>query len=333
MKTKRNFLPEPVLLDYLVPLIIIAGIAIVLFVNVLPMATPKSSGARATFLSLTNGLDDYYTFKTAWRPRLFSTGLAAWTVYVSTKLLGEEPILSASTPLELAVGLWTVGWFVLSALILVYFLKRRSLFYIIGIFTAISFGYMDINRVSYAWRLYPWDLPPIFFFTVFVLLFIKKKYLWLLVIIPLGVGFKESIMILSVAFLLADLPWKQGVYLFLGVSVLSVGVKIMLDIAVQAPLFFTMETGARSSNLSSFKTIVPFFVNSGTLLAFYLLPSSENKNITALKLISIPFVLGTLLFGIITEYRIWFELIPFALYALDVKIYGDPFPNATTTPV
>ena len=334
MKFTKRILPEFVLLDYIVPVIILIGIAIVLFVNVIPLGTPKVAGARVTFYAMTEGLDNYYEFKTAWRPRLFSTGLAAWTVNVSTELLSnKKSFLSAHTPLELAVALWTVSWFALGALILVYFLKRRSLFYIFGIFACISFGYMTIVRASYALRLYPWDLPSLFFFTIFVLLFIKKKYLWLLFIIPLGVGFKESIMILCVAFLLADLPWRQRLYLFFIAGVLSLGMKIILDFVVHAPIFFTMETGSeqntyRSYNLSSFKTIIPFFINAGTLLAFYLLPSSGNKNITALKLISIPFILGNLLFGVLTEYRIWFEVIPFALYAIDVKIYGDPLAEA-----
>jgi hypothetical protein len=35
------------------------------------------------------------------------------------------------------------------------------------------------------------------------------------------------------------------------------------------------------------------------------------------KVIALGFALGNLLFGVITEYRIWFELIPLGLFALE----------------
>ena len=217
MKINKRYLSESVLIDYVVPVIIVAAIAIILFVKATTMAFPKND-TRETFYSLANGFEDYYKFKTAWRPRLFSTGLAAWTVSISTRLIEDNLIFSAETPLELAVGLWTAFWFIIIALSLVWFFKRRSLFYIFGIFAGISFGYMDIARMKLALRLYPWDMPALFFFTIFVLFFIQKRYLWLLVIIPLGVGFKESIMILCFAFLVAELPWKKRlslIYLYM----------------------------------------------------------------------------------------------------------------------
>ncbi|MDP1547924.1 MAG: hypothetical protein Q8L87_18090 [Anaerolineales bacterium] len=326
MQLNKKVSVEGLLLAYGIPFIILIGVSIVLFVKATTMVS-SGNDTRAVFYALVDGMDNYYGFKTAWRPRLFSTGLAALTVNFSNVLFDKNFILSAQSPLEMAVGIWTVGWFALTSLALIIAFKQRSLFYIFGLFTVISFGYMDIARTNLALRLYPWDLPSLFFFTLFVLFFIHKKYAWLLFLIPFGVGFKETIMVLSFGFLLIERPLKQRIYLFLAVLGLSFGVKLLLDIYVHAPLFFTMETEAEQRfltyNLSRFRDATPFFINAGTLLAFIILPDLGNKNIIAFKLIAIFFVCGNLLFGILTEYRIWLEVAPFALYAFDVRIYGS----------
>jgi hypothetical protein len=125
--------------------------------------------------------------------------------------------------------------------------------------------------------------------------------------------------------------------MLVGALMLCAGVKIAIDYFVHAPMFFTMETKPVDSgtfylleNFVNLKDILPFFINAGTLTAFFILPNA-NKNVLILKLLAIPFILGTFLFGNMIEYRIWFEMIPFALYALDVNIYGDPFQTRMVT--
>lgn len=323
-----------VVIDYIIPAIISAGVAIVLFGKVVLISFPNSD-TFDTFFSLTAGLDNYFGFRTAWRPRLFSTALASFTVRVSKWLMAKTTVPIVRSPLELTVGLWTAGWFVLICFFLILFFKRRSLFYTLGLYAGISYGYLA--RLRWAARVYPWDMPALFFFTLFVLLFINKKYRWVFVMIPLSIGFKETGFILCLAFLFADLPWRQRLYMLAGSLALSLGVKIAIDLFVHAPLFLTMETRLNGDaahglylmgNLQSFEGIFPYFINAGTLLAFLILPNL-NRNILYLKLLAIPFIVGTLLFGNAEEYRIWFEVIPFALYALDVAIYGDPVKNKT----
>lgn len=316
-------------LDYLVPLIITAGVAVLLFGKAVSIAYPKGD-TPDTFYALTQGFDKYYEFRTAWKPRLFSTALASITVRVSNWVLARTEVLMVRRPLDLVLGLWTSGWFVLSSLFLIWFLGRRSVFYVFGLYAGITFGYL--TRLEWAARAYPWDMPALFFYTVFVLFFIQKKYWLIFFIIPLGTGFKETVMILSLGFLLIDIPWKRRLLLFSGCMGLTLLVKIVIDYYTRSPLLLTMETrmnGDQSfnlylwNNLESFLSFFPYLINAGTLLVFYLLPN-VNQKILHLKLISIPFVLGILLFGNVSEYRIWFELIPFALYAIDVVMYNDP---------
>jgi hypothetical protein len=296
---------------------------------------PKSD-TYVSFYSLSNGIENYYDFKTAWKPRLFSTSLAALTARASDWLLAKTALPVVKNSVELTVAIWTVAWFLLICLILILFFKRRSVFYIFGMLACISFGYL--SRLHMAVRVYPWDMPPLFFFTLFVLLFSQKKYWWIFALLPLSVGFKETTIILCAAFLFTELPWRQRLGMLVGAVMLCAGVKIAIDYFVHAPMFFTMETKPSDSgafylleNFANLKDILPFFINAGTLIAFFILPNA-NKNILILKFLAIPFILGTFLFGNMIEYRIWFEMIPFALYALDVTIYGDPFQIQTVTP-
>lgn len=329
MKIKKNVISKAALLmDYFIPLLIVAGVSIVVFVKATTMASAKNH-TSLTFYALSNGFEEYYDFLPAWKPRLFSTSLASVAISIGAYLFERIGLLSAQTPLELTVGLWAAGWFVLISLLFVFFLKRRSLFYILGIFAGVSFGYMDIERTSIDLRLYPWDLPSLFVYALFLLLFIQKRYFLLLFLIPLGVGFKETSMLLCSAFLFADLDWKKRLQFLVISGALSLGMKTALDLVTHSPIFFTMQTEIEGEshfmrNVFSLKSIIPLFINSGTLLALFILPKAENKTIYAIKLIAVLFFTGNFLFGIITEYRIWFELLPLSLYVIDIHIYGDP---------
>lgn len=329
-KKKWSLSFDSIILDYLTPLLIMVGIALILFVKMAVLSPSPKSETYATFYSLSSGLDNYYDFKTAWKPRILSNGLSAFTAHVSNWLLAKTSVPIVNTSTELTIGLWTSGWFILITLAFIWSFKRRSIFYIFGLFAGISFGYM--RRMQMAIRVYPWDLPALFFFTLFVLFFTRKKYWWMFALIPVSVGFKETTLILCAAFLFAEIPWKQRFFMLAGSLALSIVVKIFIDYLVHAPMFFTMETHVNNnvangfyffSNVSYLKTIFPFFINAGTLSAFLIMPN-VHKNILALKLIAILFILGNFLFGNIIEYRIWFEMIPFALYTIDVNVYGVP---------
>jgi hypothetical protein len=318
-----------IVVDYLVPIIIVVGAAIILFIRVATISPNTKSDTYASFYSLSNGLENYYDFKTAWKPRIFANGLASLTAHVSAWLFAKMALPVVKNPVELTIALWTTIWFLLICAVLIYFFKRRALFYVLGTLTGISFGYL--TRLHMAVRVYPWDMPSLFFFTLFVLLFSRKKYWCIFALLPISVVFKQTTLILCVAFLFMDIPLRQRLGMLAGALALSVGGKVLIDYYVHAPVFFTMETKPSASgtfylleNFNNLKDIVPFFINAGTLAAFFILPNA-NKKILFLKLIAIPFILGTLLFGNMIEYRIWFEMIPFSLYALDVNIYGDPF--------
>ncbi|MCI0549643.1 MAG: hypothetical protein L0287_01675, partial [Anaerolineae bacterium] len=184
--------------DYVVPVLIALGSAIILFVRVAPIGANPESDTHRTFYSLTTGLENYYDFKTAWKSRLFSNSLSAVTAHFSNWLLAKTSVPVVRSPGELTIALWTAGWFTLLSFLLIWFFKRRSAFYIFGTLAGISFGYL--NRLHMAVRVYPWDLPPLFFFTLFLVLFVQKKYWWIFALVPLSIGFKETTLILCSVF-------------------------------------------------------------------------------------------------------------------------------------
>jgi hypothetical protein len=80
-----------------------------------------------------------------------------------------------------------------------------------------------------------------------------------------------------------------------------------------------------ASNLHELKHVFPLAINAGTLLGFLLLPGGRRR-VQGLKLIAVAFIFGNLLFGVLTEFRIWFEMIPVALYAFDLTLLGGGYP-------
>lgn len=315
--------------NYFIPFILTIGISIVFF-SILVNVANKKEDSFSTFVALSNGLEEYYEFKTAWKPRLFSTALSSLLVNV----LGYE-ILSAADAsigkdeIGIIIGSWSVGWFALISFVLINTLKKRAVFYIIGLFAGLSFGYQVFYGTVI--RVYSWDMPVLFIYVLFLILFINKKYNWLFAVILLGVGFKETTIILCFGFLFADLPWKRRILMFTSGLGLCIIIKILIDMYVQAPIFFTMEYGLLNKNfmgsymlrnLRNFKEVIPLFSNAGLIIILFLCPNL-NKEIVALKFIAVIFIVGNTLFGIVTEYRVWFEIIPFGLYALDTTIYDN----------
>ena len=312
--------------DYLSPLFLAMGVVVPLFYQVVVLSVQQPDNIK-TFYSFSSGLSGYYDLKTAWKTRLFSNMLAWVDGRLGLYIMGRTFVRYVVDPRAFSIALWTSLWFVLIAVVCIFFLKRRAVLYILGTYAAITFGYMP--KVSTT-RIYPWDMPALFIFTLFLFLFLNDKFQWMLVLLPLAMGFKETAGVLCVAFLFADgLSGKDKWKMFLASLVLCILVKLGIDMFTKSSsLFFTMETGlgATSSdiyliqNLGSFDSLQPFLINAGTLLSFIIL-STPDKKIISLKVMAVLFALGNFLFGAVIEYRIWFELIPFALYTIENVSY------------
>lgn len=301
--------------------IILVGLSIAMAYQSAHLSTQFDTN-RQNFQTLTYGLDSYKdSIKVAWQPRIFSNYLSTELSEVTASITGN--ILTSEKNVALTVGIWTVFWFLLMGLTYIHMFGKQSIFYIIGTFAALIFGY-----VPQLLRIYPWDMPIVFGYVLFMALLLNKKYKWIFLLLPMAMGFKETALVLCLAFLLIDQPWKKRVQYFIISGVLCVTVKVIIDLLLGTPLpFFTMEHAHMVDNklqglylfynikILLYQYSMPLFVNGGMLLAFILIPAF-NREARIMKLISYAFITSILLFGIILEYRIFFEIIPFCLYYL-----------------
>jgi len=335
MDTGMSTVRKHAIPDLLVPLLITFGVIIPLFYQIVVLAPQQPDNLRS-FYSFASGLDGYHELKPAWQTRLFSNALAWQVDRLSAAIMSVRDIRYINRPQPFSLGLWTAGWFILVSLVYIWFLGRRSVLYILGTYAAVSFGYMDKLPAT---RVYPWDMPALFVFALFMFLYLRNRFAWLLLLLPLGMGFKETTGILCVAFLLSDdlsrsTKWRMS----LAAVALCVAVKLAIDLFVGTSRpFFTMETGIGGSlaevylihNLQSLSSLQPLLINAGTLLSFAILPTTGNK-VHTLKLLAVLFSAGNFLFGTVLEYRIWFELIPFALYTVESATRGSVPETGTT---
>ncbi len=228
---------------------------------------------------------------------------------------------------QFTVGVWTAGWFIVIGVLYIMAAKERSLFYLLGTYAGICFGYTP----GLALRIFPWDMPILLIYTVFVLLFVHRRYRWLVALLAVGMGFKETAGVLCLAFLFTQQPWRQRLNLFFSAVVLCAAAKAAIDLYAHAGIpLFTMETehefGSRIGtsylvdNLVTLSRGRVLLVNGGMLLAFLLLPAPD-RPARAMKAIAAVFLAALLLFGLIHEFRIFFEMIPLALYSLAITVF------------
>lgn len=308
--------------------VVLAGLCVALFKLTFALA-PLYNHNQYSFESFTQGIDEYRSFKPAWRPRVFSTFFAAQFTGFG-QWWSSESFYHPTATFEYTVAAWSAFWFWIMGVLYITLERRRAVFFLFGTTAAILFAY-----VPGLLRIYPWDMPILCIYTAGLLLFLRRQYRWLFALIALGVGFKESAMVLCLAFLFTEEPRKRRISLFALSLAACCTVKLALDLYVHMPIpFFSMETSTANGeagtslfvqNLHALKNLrlEPLLVNSGTLLALFLLPA-RNRGMMGIKVMSAVVIGANLFFGIIAEYRIFFELIPFALYFLADHLLPDP---------
>lgn len=166
---------------YLVLICILLGLSLSLAYQTASLA-PLYAKNTKTFHALSDGIEQYRTFKVAWRPRLFATFFAAQATKLGDAVAHRKHI-GETEALQYTVAFWSASWFVLTGLLYILAAHNQSVFYLFGLFAAIAFGY----RPQVA-QVYPWDMPIIFIFAAFVLLLSRKRYWWLLILLPVGMG-------------------------------------------------------------------------------------------------------------------------------------------------
>jgi hypothetical protein len=286
---------------------------------------PLNSANLDTFI--TSGLDKAHRqdLRQEWRPRVLSNAAAG----LVADFLWDRGIRSPELHVRLTVGLYSALWLLLANAALLWGFRKRALFLIWGVFAAVVFGYCP----GVDTRVYPWDLPALFFFCAFVACYHRRAYRAIPVVILLGLLFKETTAVLCLAFLFLDVPMKERLRYFVVTATLFVAVKVGIDLAVRNPVpFFSMTTRPPAGGsprfvenlrtLASVRLAHPIFINAGTLVALAALPG-RSRALSMVRWVAAAFAASTLFFGMISEYRIWFELAPLAAYALAERFNAD----------
>ena len=220
------------------------------------------------------------------------------------------------------VGSHAAAWLFLANALLIVAFGRRAPLLMWGVFAAVGFGYAP----GLVTRVYPWDLPALFFFTAFVALLHHGRWRWLPAVVLVGLLFKETTAVLCLAPLARELPWRRRLREVGLLAAAFVALKIGVDLLVGNPLPLLSPTVRPPDggtlrlveNLAAFGTLSPahpLWINAGTLIALFLVPGRD-RDLLVLKTMAAEFTVSLLLFGSITEYRIWFEAAPLAVYAI-----------------
>jgi hypothetical protein len=316
-------------LCYLIPLVISFSTAVVLTHQAKNIALSDEDSAE-TFYSFTHGLERYKEERQEWKTRILSNYLVGRLLHVIEQVYHST---DRTTVMPRTAGVWSFLWFLALSIAFVAACRARALFYVFGTFTATAFAYTEGIGAT---RVYPWDMPSLFVFGCFVVLVRLRREPWLVGLIPIGTLFKETTLLLVVGFLFWPQASRRRRLGAIVVSLLlALTAKGLVDVVTDNPspvLTMTLRDGPGVARyITNLQHLVapmawtthPVFVNTGLLVALLVLPHADPR-IRMLKTIAVPFILGNFFFGHIIEYRIWFELIPLSLYAMEIHFLGLP---------
>jgi len=322
-------------IEIAIPLVISLSLSIVFATQARRIASADSDNAKA-FRSFSAGLEEYKELRQEWRTRVLSN-------YLAGRLLGFVGVMARvsaeDAPTGRTASLWAAGWLMFVFVLYIASFRQRSLLYVLGTFCAISFAFTPGIGST---RVYPWDLPAVFWYAVSVILLKSKRMLLLACLVPIAVLFKETALLIPVVFLFwDDVPWRRRLVLCTLSITAGLGAKGIADLVTGSPIPVLTMTPSDSMNaprllenlqlLLEFRIDHPFFANSGLIVALLLLPSSDQR-ILGWKVLAILFFVGNMLFGVINEYRIWLELVPPSLQAIDLHFSRQVPPGPTGLP-
>jgi len=257
-------------------------------------------------------------------PQLADGVPAAWNERVASRWLAVRFVTAGGergfSPWR--VGLWSGAWFLLAELALLAARGRSQWIWthLFGLFAGVSCGYFLDPEL----RSYPWDLPALAVFVVALQLFDRDRRRWLLALVPIGVLFKETALLLPLLWLPGSRPRARraawvGAGLGLGLAAKLVAHLLGATAGGGAALALPsteLLLNLRHLRLTWLSIYTPLLFNAGTLVALALLPARGSRG-TALRLLGGAFAAAALVFARLPEARIWFELLPVALLALE----------------
>jgi hypothetical protein len=313
---------------FLISLLVAAALSATYYYNSASFSFAHAN-TESTFKSFSAGLDSYRKeMPGAWKPRLFSNFLAG----------AMMPLDARDDGFALRIGAWNGCWFLFCCLAYILGDRRNALFLMFGTFAALYYAFTPAAGI----RIYPWDIPPMFFFVILCLAVRARNAAVAMCALFVGTGFKETVALGSLVFLFWKDLSRNARLAYTLVSIAGcAAVKIGIDIFTHNPsLGFSMEfivygplvgrsvqeTGiALVYNIHTFLTPIlnhPLFINGGTFFAFLVLPMRDADDLMW-KTVGLLFLAGMMVFSVINEYRVFFEMIPVSLWAISKMWYRE----------
>jgi hypothetical protein len=277
-----------------------------------------------TFTTVSYEYSSYTNFITpVQQSRLFSNLVAS--LFVKVKTSTEDTYARFIRQVSFYNAFWLFAVFLLCI-----FLVKNQLFWIFGIFASACYAWTPAAE----YRIYPWDGPALFFWTLLVLCSRPRFKDILPFILMIGTGFKETVMLgFLIPLFWFEMPKRERIArcaIYLAACVMMKVTVVMLSRGLLP--FYLIGAGAIAGQsvhhglpkdfmnnihaIFSWKLNHPVFINGGTLLATFLLPNI--KNIVMFKVLALLYIIVMLFFGGICEFRIWHEMIPVFLYCFSL---------------
>jgi hypothetical protein len=222
-------------------------------------------------------------------------------------------------------GIYHSVWLFLFFLVLI-FLVEDPLFAITACFACML--YMFTPKASY--YAYPWDIPGMTFFTLNYLLWRRKRYNLMLLVMFVGYFFKETIILSGVLFLFTDLTKSNKVRYLAATAAIAFVMKVGITLAIDGKISLVTNQFISGTQRSLFKDSTFFlnikelttpslnhfiFVNGGTFIISLLLPMRTRSERGTKAVIGI-FSLAALLAGALDEFRIMLDILPISILAI-----------------
>ncbi|MGD9367072.1 MAG: hypothetical protein PVH87_15340 [Desulfobacteraceae bacterium] len=309
--------------SWIVLLLFSLSISISAYYSLRRFSLPKNTDSITTYYVGKFGKKGLQSLRQEWRSRVFSNYLAS-LFFPGELKLGEFKISPAR--FSAAVGVWVGIWLFLTNLVYICFDRKKAILHMLITYAAVITAYYGIGGMQ-GHR--PWDMPILCFSTLIVFLALSNNSKWLIGLIPLSMGFKETAVVLAPLILLDG---RYKIFKKIILTCVTVGiallVKYLLDQFVDntTSVFTATVTDEvlqgqprfyyNLKAVASFYFTLFFTINVGSLLFFILLPLQ--RNILVLKGIAAVFIISLFLYGMVYEIRIWFELLPISLAGLHI---------------
>jgi len=268
----------------------------------------------------------------SWRMRLAGPITSSW-------LLDKAGVTDFySLAFERIFGLYHAAWLFLLFLLLIRF-RRDALFIMFGTMSGLMYYLSDPVRPQF----FVWDIATMFFFTLACLLYTSRRMGLLMLVVWLGALFKETTLCCALLILLGEhWPWRKRVMGFVVtvIATLASYKLLMLQYHITGRVF-AMNQATNAHDLF-FKSVLVdnvhslfslggrhvLFANAGGLLLMLLIPWRNRRDVI-FKVLILVFVVGEFFWGIITEFRIWYEVLPLGWMIVSDRWFaqGNPTPD------